>query len=124
MLPGNYNSSESKTALFLMDYANQRRVKVWGTARVVERDAALMERLRDPAYPGKVERPILFSVSECDVNCQQHIQERYSRRQIAAAVGGLHKRIAELEAEVERLRPSTQPARESSTGVSDEIRQE
>ena len=49
-------SENPKAFLFLMDYANQRRVKVWGTARVVEGDAELEDRLRDPAYPGKVER--------------------------------------------------------------------
>jgi len=95
-----------KAFLFLMDYANQRRVKVWGTARVVEGDVELEETLRDPAYPGKVERAILFTVAAWDVNCQQHIHERYSRRQIAPAVEGLHERIAELEAEVERLKAS------------------
>jgi uncharacterized protein len=72
-----------KAFLFLMDYANRRRVKVWGTARVVEGDGALEERLRDPAYPGKVERAILFRVEAWDVNCQQHVHQRFSRRQIA-----------------------------------------
>lgn len=103
------NLSENPRAfLFLMDYANQRRVKIWGSARVVEGDAALEEKLRDPGYPGKVERAILFTVSAWDVNCQQHIHERYSRRQIAPVVADLHKRIAELEAELRRLKPGSQ----------------
>ena len=72
-----------KAFLFLMDYANRRRVKVWGTARVVEGDGALEKRLRDPAYPGKVERAILFTVEAWDVNCQQHVHQRFSQRQIA-----------------------------------------
>ncbi|QJW94907.1 pyridoxamine 5'-phosphate oxidase family protein [Frigoriglobus tundricola] len=104
-------SENPKAFLFLMDYANQRRVKVWGTARVVEGEAELLEKLRDPAYPGRAERAILFTVRAWDVNCQQHIHERYSRRQIASAVEGLHKRIAELEAEVERLRTNSSPDR-------------
>src|SRR5205085_10859549 len=95
-------SENPKAFLFLMDYANQRRVKVWGTARVVEGDAVLEEKLRDPAYPGRVERAILFTVGAWDVNCQQHIYERYSRRQIAPVVESLHRRIAALEAGVER----------------------
>jgi predicted pyridoxine 5'-phosphate oxidase superfamily flavin-nucleotide-binding protein len=97
-------SENPKAFLFLMDYANQRRVKVWGTARVVEGDAELLEKLLDPAYRGKAERAILFTITAWDVNCQQHIHERYSRQQIASAVANLHKRIAELEAEVTRLR--------------------
>ena len=72
-------SENPKAFLFLMDYANSRRVKVWGTARVVEGDAALLEKLRDPAYPGKVERAILFTVEAWDVNCPQHIHQRFSR---------------------------------------------
>jgi uncharacterized protein len=99
-------SENPKAFLFLMDYANQRRLKAWGTARVVEGDAALEDRLRDPAYPGKVERAILFTVEAWDVNCQQHIHPRYSRRQIAPVIEKLHARIAELEAELNRLKAS------------------
>lgn len=104
------NLSENPRAfLFLMDYANRRRAKVWGTARVVEGDAALEARLADPAYPGRVERAIVFTVGAWDMNCQQHIHERYSRRQLAPVVESLRQRIAELEAEVERLRTNSPP---------------
>jgi predicted pyridoxine 5'-phosphate oxidase superfamily flavin-nucleotide-binding protein len=72
-----------KAFLFLMDYAKSRRVKLWSTARVVEGDGALEKRLHDPAYPAKVERTILFTVEAWDVNCQQHVHQRFSRRQIA-----------------------------------------
>src|SRR5262249_6129590 len=99
------NLSENPRAfLFLMDYANRRRVKLWGTARVVEGDAAPLEKLRDPAYPGEAERAILFTVEAWDVNCPQHIHRRFSERQIAPVVEQLQARIAGLEAEVERLR--------------------
>ncbi len=97
-------SENPKAFLFLMDYASQRRVKVWGTAKVVEGDAELETRLRDPAYPGKVERAILFTVEAWDVNCQQHIHPRYSQRQVAPLIDNLQSRIADLEAEIKRLR--------------------
>jgi len=90
--------------IFLMDYANQRRVKVWGTARVVEGDAELEGRLRDPEYAGKVERVILFKVKAWDVNCPQHIHRRFSQRQVAPVIEKLQERIDDLEAEVKRLR--------------------
>ena len=93
-----------KAFLFLMDYSQSRRVKVWGRARVVEGDAALEARLRDPEYPGKVERVMLFTVEAWDVNCHQHIHQRFSKRQIGPVLERLQARIAELEAEVERLR--------------------
>ncbi len=99
------NLTENDQAfLFLMDYASQRRVKVWGTARVVEGDAELENRLRDQDYVGKVERAILFTVEAWDVNCQQHIHQRFTQRQIAPALEQLQERIADLEAELKRLR--------------------
>jgi uncharacterized protein len=103
-------SENPKAFLFLMDYANSRRIKVWGTARVVEGDAALLEKLRDRDYPGEAARAILFAIEAWDVNCPQHIHRRFSERQVAPVIEKLKARIAELEAEVARLRPrSEQP---------------
>jgi hypothetical protein len=93
-------SENPKAFLFLMDYANQRRVKVWGTARVVVGDPALLARLADPAYPGRVERAVVFTVEAWDVNCPQHIHRRVPEAEVA----GLQARVSELEAEVARLR--------------------
>jgi uncharacterized protein len=99
------NLAENPQAfLFLMDYANSRRVKVWGTAKVVEGDPSLEERLRDPTYAGKVERAILFAVEAWDVNCPQHIHQRFSQRQIAPVVEQLQSRTADLESELKHLR--------------------
>jgi uncharacterized protein len=102
-------SENPKVFLFLMDYANRRRIKLWGTARVVEGDAELERRLRDPEYQGKVERAIVFTVAAWDVNCPQHIHARFSQRQIAPVVEQLRQRVAELEAEVARLRSLASP---------------
>jgi predicted pyridoxine 5'-phosphate oxidase superfamily flavin-nucleotide-binding protein len=97
-------SENPKAFIFLMDYANQQRIKLWGTARVVEQDPDLLDKLRDRAYPGKAERAILFTVEAWDVNCQQHIHQRFSQRQIHPVIEQLQQRIAELESEVERLK--------------------
>jgi hypothetical protein len=68
------NLSENPRAfLFLMDYEHAARVKVWGTAEVVEDDPALLARLSDPAYPARPERAIVFHVEAWDENCHQHI---------------------------------------------------
>lgn len=99
------NLSENPRAfIFLMDYARGRRIKLWGTARVVEDDPTLLDRLRDPTYPGKVERAILFTIEAWDVNCPQHIHPRFSQRQLAPVIEKLQARIAELEAELRRPR--------------------
>ena len=98
------NLAENPQAfIFLMDYARSRRIKVWGKARIADDDPALLDRLRDPAYPGKVERAILFQIEAWDVNCPQHIHKRFSQKQVAPVIEQLQGRIAELEAEVQRL---------------------
>jgi len=76
---------------------------VRGTARMVEDDPALLAILDDPADPVRVAQAVVFAVVAREENSSQHIHPRYSRRLIASAVAHLHKRIAELEAEVERL---------------------
>jgi uncharacterized protein len=92
------NLSENPRAfIFLMDYAHQRRVKLWGSARVVEDDPALLERLRDASYPGTVERAIVFTVDTWDTNCPQHIHPRFPQRAVAPLVESLQRRVAELE---------------------------
>jgi predicted pyridoxine 5'-phosphate oxidase superfamily flavin-nucleotide-binding protein len=99
------NLSENPRAfLFLMDYAGPRRVKVWGTARVVEGDAGLIETLQDPGYPAEVERAIVFEVEAWDVNCPQHIHRRFPEAAVAPVIEQLQGRIKELEAEVAILR--------------------
>jgi len=99
------NLSENPRAfLFLMDYANQQRVKLWGTARVVEDDPGLLDQLRDPDHPGKVERAIVFTVEAWDINCHQHIHKRFSQREIQPVIDELRGRIAELEEALAKLR--------------------
>ena len=94
-------SENPKAFLFLMDYANRQRVKLWRRARVVDDDPALLERLADPSYPGKVERAILFEIEAWDVNCPQHIHRRFPEREVAPVIERLQARVRELE---EKLR--------------------
>ena len=98
------NLSENPRAfIFLMDYARSRRIKLWGTARVVENDPTLVDRLRDASYPGKVERSILFEIEAWDVNCPQHIHKRFPQKQVAPIIEQLQAKIAELEAKLMAL---------------------
>jgi predicted pyridoxine 5'-phosphate oxidase superfamily flavin-nucleotide-binding protein len=90
-------SENPKAFIFLMDYVRRRRVKLWGTARVVEDDPELLARLRDPAYPAGVERAIVFTVEAWDMNCPQHIHRRIPERQVQPVVESLQHRVRELE---------------------------
>jgi len=99
------NLAENDRAfLFLMDYAGRRRIKIWGRARVIEGDAARLAALMPAGYRAKGERVIEFSVEAWDVNCPQHIPRKLDEADVAAGVDGMKRRIAELEAEVARLR--------------------
>ena len=97
-------SENDRASIFLMDYPNRRRIKLWGRARVVEDDPELLQRLITPGYGAKPERAILFEVEAWDVNCPQHITPRYTEDQIAPALAKLQARIDALEAEVRELR--------------------
>jgi uncharacterized protein len=83
--------------IFVMDYAQRRRVKLWGRARVVADDPALLERLADPGYAGKPEQAILFALEAWDINCPQHIPQLVPVADILPVIGRLEARIRELE---------------------------
>ena len=98
------NLSENQRAfIFLMDYPARRRIKIWGRARVVEDDAALLGRLAEPGYPGTPERAIVFEVEAWDLNCPQHITPRFAEAELGPERERLKARVAELEAEVGAL---------------------
>ena len=96
--------------LFLIDYAHRRRIKLWGTARVVEGDEPLLRHLMPQGYRAKPEQVVLFTVTAWDVNCPQHIPQRFEAADVEAAIRSRDERIAALEAELERWRT----ARDSS----------
>ena len=92
-----------KAFIFLIDYVNSRRIKLWGTARVIDDDPDLLEQLRDSDYPGRVERAIVFSIEAWDINCPQHIHKRFPQREVAPVVEQLQQRVQELEAQLVTL---------------------
>jgi uncharacterized protein len=99
------NLSENDRAfLFLLDPARKQRIKLWGRARVVENDTALIEKLFDKGYKAKPERVILFTIEAWDVNCSQHIVTRFTEAELEQAFAAVQTKIAELEAENARLR--------------------
>ena len=93
-------AGNDRAFLFLMDYAERRRIKIWGRARVVEDDPALLARLMPEGYRARPEQVLLFTVEAWDVNCPQHIPRKFDEADVAAVVGRLQARIAELEAQL------------------------
>lgn len=93
-----------KAFIFAMDYRNKRRIKIWGRLEVVEGDDGLMGKLIDPNYDAKPERAFVFTVEAWDVNCPQHITQRWTEAEVAPLVEAMSARIEELEKEVARLK--------------------
>ena len=92
-----------KSYLFLIDYAHRRRIKIWGTARIVEGDSTLTANLMPADYKARAEQVILFTVTAWDSNCPQHIPKRFEAADVAAALAAKDHEIATLKAEVARL---------------------
>jgi predicted pyridoxine 5'-phosphate oxidase superfamily flavin-nucleotide-binding protein len=98
-----------KVHIFIMDYAHRRRVKIWGEARVVDDDPALLQSLMPQGYKARPEQVILFRISAWDTNCPQHIPQKFDAADVAAALAARDARIAELEAELAALKDAPVP---------------
>lgn len=92
-------TGDDRVSLILMDYANKRRLKILGRARVVEAadDPQLIARVTVPGDAAAVERAVVISIEAWDWNCPQHITQRFTVAEVEAVV-------APLQAEIERLR--------------------
>jgi uncharacterized protein len=97
-------SENPKANIFVMDYAHRRRVKIWGEARVVDDDPALLKSLMPQGYKARPEQVILFKASAWDTNCPQHIPQKFDAADVAAALASRDARIAELETELAKLK--------------------
>ena len=103
-------SENPKAHIFLMDYAHRRRVKIWGEARVVDDDPALLKSLMPAGYKARPEQAVVFRIAAWDTNCPQHIPQKFDAADVAAALATRDARIAELEAELAALKGTPAPA--------------
>lgn len=110
------NLSENDRAfLFLLDPARRQRIKLWGRARVIENDPALVERLFEEGYKARPERAILFTIEAWDVNCSSHIVTRFTEAEIEQAFATVQAKITELQTENARLRAALSARAETGT---------
>ncbi len=92
------NLTENNRAfIFLMDYPNRRRIKIWGTAEFVEDDSELLQKLIDAHYQARPERVLCFKVKAWSPNCPQHIKQRFTVDEMAPRIKKLQQCIADLE---------------------------
>lgn len=100
-------SADDRVSLFLMDYQNRRRLKLWARVRVVDAadDPGLLGQLESPGYRARAERAIVLTVEALDWNCPQHITPRFTEDDIRAEwLAPLEQRLAELERENQALK--------------------
>jgi predicted pyridoxine 5'-phosphate oxidase superfamily flavin-nucleotide-binding protein len=99
------NLAENPRAyIFVMDYAQRRRVKLWGRGRVVEDDAALLARLWPEGYTARPEQIVLFEIEAWDTNCPQHIPQMFHADDVGHTIVQMQTRIESLETEVAELK--------------------
>ena len=90
----------NKAFIFLIDYPSRTRIKIWGTAKVVDNDPELLDRLHSSDYKAKPERAIVFNIEAWDINCPQHIRQRFTKDELKPEFDKLKNRIAELEGQL------------------------
>ena len=95
---GNLDHND-RVSLFLMDYAHQVRMKIFGRARIVDvaDDPGLIAKLTVEGYRAKVERGVLIDVEAFDWNCHQHIPQLVHLDEVQNVVRALQDRIDTLE---------------------------
>ncbi|MBY0236488.1 MAG: pyridoxamine 5'-phosphate oxidase family protein [Burkholderiaceae bacterium] len=105
-------AGNDRVSLMLMDYANQRRLKILGRVRLVSEaeDSALLARLKLPQYRAQVERAFVITVEAYDWNCPQHITPRFTEAEIEQAVQPLRTELEQARLELARLRAGARPA--------------
>ena len=95
------NLAENDQAfVFLIDYLNQRRVKLWVHARVATAPSTL-QSLPAP-FDGKAEQAIILHLVAWDENCPQHIPQLIHTSKVEDHIAALQARIAELEAQLRK----------------------
>ncbi|MDE4134019.1 pyridoxamine 5'-phosphate oxidase family protein [Phaeobacter sp. QD34_3] len=101
-------TENARISMILMDYPNQRRLKIWGTVEVVE-GAEATDGLFPSGADATPERAILIRVEAFDWNCPRHIPERLTLEELEPHLAPLRTQLAELKAENARLKAG-QPA--------------
>jgi len=97
-------SENPKALIFLIDYAHRQRIKIWGEATVIEDDPALLSTLMPRGYRARPEQVIVFRIKRWDINCQQHVPQKFDAADVKVAIETRDARIAELEAELAALK--------------------
>ncbi|MCX7220205.1 MAG: pyridoxamine 5'-phosphate oxidase family protein [Burkholderiales bacterium] len=115
---GNLNAT-SRISIILMDYPNRRRLKIWGSAKIVHEheQPELIAQLEMGHYRARIERAVIITVEAIEWNCPQHITQRFSAQEVQeqvqeqmAAVLEQNRLLKQELAELQQQTPAASPA--------------
>ncbi len=99
---GNLDGND-RVAMILMDYANQRRLKILGRVTFTE-GASAAASLYPEGTEATSERAVIIQVEGLDWNCPQHITPRFTEDELRPHLNTLGQQLAQLQHENERLK--------------------
>jgi len=75
---------DDRVSLILMDYQQQRRLKLWGRARLIDEttEPALIAQLEPVNSRAPVERGVVITIEAFDWNCPKYITPRFTLEQV------------------------------------------
>ncbi len=96
----------NKISMILMDYPNQRRLKIWGHVTMIDRKEKpeIIAELHDESYRALPERAVIISIEAFDWNCPRHIHQRFTHIEIEAEIKKYKDEIKKLREENEILK--------------------
>ena len=98
-------AENDRVFLFLMDYENRERIKIWGRAKVVEKDSDLISWLMPKNYRARPEQAIIITVEAWDGNCNSNIPHLIPAEEAAKMIDSLTQKIDALQSELEVCGP-------------------
>ena len=91
-----------RISLILMDYANRRRLKIWGRAKIVHEidNPKLIAQLEMGSYRARIERAVVITVEAVEWNCPQHITPRFTDTEVQGFLSQLQDENSALKAKL------------------------
>lgn len=104
---GNLNAN-ARVSIIMMDYPKRRRLKIWGTTRIIHEtdEPELIARLTVSGYHAQVERGMLIQIEAIEWNCPQHITPRYSEAEVDHALQALLEENQKLREKIMQQVPT------------------
>ena len=96
----------NRVALIMVDYPNRARLKILGTAHLIDQssDPEKLKLLTSENYKAKVERGFIIQVEALDWNCPQHISPRWTAEEIHTGLLPLRTKLESFEKEIAVLK--------------------